>query len=423
MPSPRATVLCIDGPCPQAAAYARMRMARDACSPGRRNTALQCVAAKAALVLCLFLAAAQVTAASPPMPLSTGSTTDASLSSAQHAPAASATASSGASEDPLFLPAELRARMRDTGLYAPGPERHRLQRLVAFIEDDTGLGVRYREAATASAAEVAARREADCVGFTLLFLAMAREIGLRAQPQRIAHVLSWQGDARTVYRSGHVNARVRIDGRLATVDFAADGLIANDPPRAIDDAQLLAQYHGNLAMQALALGDAAVAASHLRAALRLNPHDASLWSNLGVLHARLRQAQAAESAYLRALALEPAQPAALANLIALREARGEDVSALARRLAASQARDPFHPVLQAARAIALGDDAAAIGHYREAIRRMPRQPRLHAALAALYLRAGERRQALAALGEAARWSEGTDRAWYRAQREALEAER
>lgn len=313
--------------------------------------------------------------------------------------------------------------MRDAGLYAPGPEQHRLQRLVGFIEDETGLGIRYREGATASAAEVAALGEADCVGFTLLFLAMAREIGLRAQPQRIAHVLSWQGDARTVYRSGHVNARVRIDGRLATVDFAARDLLTDSPPRLIDDAQLLAQYHGNLAMRALASGDATRTASELRTALQLEPDDAALWSNLGVLHARRGDAQAAETAYLRALSLAPAQPAALANLIALRDARGEDVSALSRQLAESQARDPFHPVLLATRAITVGDDAAAIDHYREAIRRMPRQPRLHAALAALHVRVGEHRQALAALDAATRFSEGTDRAWYRTQRAALAAGR
>ncbi|WP_295960316.1 transglutaminase domain-containing protein, partial [uncultured Xanthomonas sp.] len=76
---------------------------------------------------------------------------------------------------------------------------HRLQQLVALAFDANGLDLQYDPKATHSVAESYATRHVNCLSFTLLFVAMARDVGLQAQVQEVRRVLSWYEDGNALY--------------------------------------------------------------------------------------------------------------------------------------------------------------------------------------------------------------------------------
>jgi Flp pilus assembly protein TadD len=322
----------------------------------------------------------------------------------------------------MAVPPALQARLREKVLAGQSSPSRRLERLADFMFDaEHGLGMSYQEDATYTVERAYDTREANCLAFTLLFLALAREAGLDAYPQEIRQTLSWHQRGDIVYRSGHINALVRIGGRGYTVDVAGDSVIARDQPVPVSDARLLSHYYNNLAVELLARGQPAPAAQYVATALQLDPSHAPHWSNAGVILLRNGDAAAAEDAYDRALALDPAEPGALFNMAGLahRQGDGRREAEYRRRLAAVQQKDPFHQVLQAIQYERAGDYSQAIKHYRRAIRLHPDEHRFYSALARAYLGAGDTRRAAKALARAQHLSDGEQRAAYRAQLDDL----
>ncbi len=320
----------------------------------------------------------------------------------------------------MAVPPILKHRLHEALGSESLPQKQRLERLIDFIFDADGLGMRYREDATHSVAQTYATREANCVGITLLFLALAREAGLKASPQGIRRTLSWRQDDRTLYRSNHVNVGIVLGGRLYTVDFAVEPVIARDPPSPISDHRLLAHYYNNLAMAELAQERMTTAERLMTVSLNLDPDYAPHWSNAGVLYLRNGDAVAGERAYNRALTLDTREPNALFNMASLAR-RANDAKKEAefeRRLARVQQRDPLHHFLQALSDERSGDDARAIQHYRTAIRLYSGEHRFHAALAQAYRRTGDLDRAMRALKRARALSAGAERNTYDAELDA-----
>jgi Flp pilus assembly protein TadD len=317
----------------------------------------------------------------------------------------------------MALPPELKARLHEALGATRSSQKQRLDGLIRFVFAADGLDMRYREDATHSVAQSYARREANCVGFTLLFLALAREAGLDASPQGIRRTLAWRQDDRTLYRSNHVNVGVVLGARPHTVDFAIEPIIARDPPARISDRRLLAHYYNNLAMEALAIEDMPRAQRLMALSLELDPDYPPHWSNAGVVHLRHGNAAAAATAYAHALSLDAHEPSALFNLASLARRAGDTPAEaeFMRRLSRVQQDDPFHHFMQAINYERSGNDARAVDHYRKAIRLHGREPRFHAALAQAYYRIGDLRRASRALRHARALSTGTAREDYAAE--------
>lgn len=79
----------------------------------------------------------------------------------------------------------------------------------------------------------------------------------------------------------------------------------------------------NLATVFLATGQAGEAEKELNVILLHNPKDALAYANLGIVHKRMNQPMAAESAFRKALELDPTLPEPHYNLAVLLEAKGE----------------------------------------------------------------------------------------------------
>lgn len=319
----------------------------------------------------------------------------------------------------LQVPEALRRQLHASVRTFRDPTRQ-LQALGDFLLKPEGLGLRYRHDATLSVSEAYARREGNCLTFTLVTVALARELGLQAYGQD-ADAVSWYQEGVSVYRTLHVNAGVRIEGRRFSVDIASNQVITREPPRPIDDARLLAHFHSNRAAELLAQGATREALAHAHRALAVDPRHAAAHSNTGVIEARLGNSKAAERAYLAALAIEPDHAGALFNLGELyaREQRGGLAGDMRRRLVHAQQRDPFHHFLLGLQREAAGDPKGAVGHLRRAIRLHRHDHRFHFALARAWAQLGRMDRAARALQAARSTSEGAEQSRYQAKLESL----
>lgn len=337
------------------------------------------------------------------------------------APVAIPEAAPPARERIMAVPPELLARLRDE-IVADQPSKNvRLQRLAAFMFEPQGLAMFYRSDATYTVEQTYAAREANCLSFTLLFLALAREAGLDAYPQVIEETLGWDQRDSTIYRNIHINAGVRIGGHRYTVDVASDSVIARHHPEQVSDQRLLALFYNNQAVDLLTQNRVEPALAYMAEAIDLDPDYAAHWSNAGVLYLRNGDPAQAERAYTRALTLAPQHAGALFNMAGLYERLGDHKreTEFRRRLERVQESDPFHHFLLAIGLEKTGDYRRAVKHYQRAIRLYPDEHRFHFALAKAYVQLGDIRRASRALLRAQAHSDGATRDLYQAKLESL----
>ena len=315
------------------------------------------------------------------------------------------------------LPADVREQFAERVLAGKASQKERLERLVAFVFDPGGLAMRYEDGATYTVAEAYRQRKANCLGFTLLFLALAREAKLEAYPQVIEETLAWHRSQGTFYRSSHVNAQVRVGARTYTLDVARDVVITRGRPIRLSEERLLGRYHNNVAVERMEAGDFVAARQHMALALELDPGQASHWSNAGVIELRAGDAEAARRAYARALELDAENTDALFNSVSMARRSGDAAreAEFRDRLRRVQQKDPFHHFLQAIDYERAGDFPQAVAHYRRAIELHRGDHRFHAALAGALERSGDFAAARAAWKRAVASSEGDTRAVYQAR--------
>jgi hypothetical protein len=125
-------------------------------------------------------------------------------------------------EQVMAVPPELRAQLQQQVIDASGFGRSRLERLVGFLFQKPGLGMTYSTDATLTVEQAYRTRKANCLTFTLLTVALARESGLQAYGQELDGIVAWRVGGDIVYRFNHVNAGVGIGRARFTVDVAQD---------------------------------------------------------------------------------------------------------------------------------------------------------------------------------------------------------
>jgi tetratricopeptide (TPR) repeat protein len=306
-------------------------------------------------------------------------------------------------EQIMAVPPELRAQLQQQ-VIAPGSSaRARVERLANFLFRKPGLGMEYSADATLTVEQAYRTRKANCLTFTLLTVALARESGLQAYGQELDDIIAWRVDDDIIYGSNHVNAGISIGHQRLTIDVARDRVRMPTSPEPISDQRLLALYYNNRAAELLASAPPAAVAPYMAMALQLAPRYASAWANAGVLYLRQGDAQAAERDYLKALVLDPVNPSALVNLVTLYKTNGNEArrAIYERRIEEIQVKDPYFQFLQAEDNQKRGDYAGAVQHYRRAIRLYDGDERFYLGLAHAYQQLGEDRHARRAMNRAA----------------------
>jgi Flp pilus assembly protein TadD len=226
-----------------------------------------------------------------------------------------------ASVDVLAVNGEMRAFL-DERIPSHASRESKVELILHAILQE-GLHLNYHSFKTLTAEEAFYQRQGNCLSFTNLFVALAREAGLQVEFQEVDVPPSWdrRGDNHLFNR--HINARVRLPykGEKA-VDFNLSDFDVEYARRRITDEYAKAQYHNNLAVYWLDEKQLKLAYLNIREAIRLYPEAAYFWTNLGTLHRRVGDSLRAEAAWLEAIRLAD-EPSAISNLARLYEQQGK----------------------------------------------------------------------------------------------------
>jgi len=282
--------------------------------------------------------------------------------------------------NPLAISDELREAAR--AAVGSGTEFEKLRRLHRFLFDEEGFPFEYRSAGTYSAIEAYRLRRGNCASFTILFIAMARSVGLpvRAALPKVTPRVEKVGDLVVV--SDHIVAMYKRPGGADVFDFAPSRESRLVGLRPIDDMWISAVYFNNLGAEALMDGDLQSASTHLQHAVTLVPDFASALGNLGLVRLRLGDVNGAFEAYRQSLEIDPESETVLHNLASLYLSLGRVAEARTAVAATGRhGRDPFTLLLH-------GDFEMRDGKIRRALRLYRRAARTNPELADTHLAVG-----------------------------------
>ncbi|MFS1523112.1 tetratricopeptide repeat protein [Microbulbifer sp. 2304DJ12-6] len=251
---------------------------------------------------------------------------------------------------------------------APGASPQR--RLVALIKafEAQKFHIEYDEATTLTAAQTFHKRRGNCLSFTLMMVAMARELGAEAYFNQVVVPPVWSHDvAQTFVVYRHVNMVSKDPRGRRVVDF---NLAAYDPAydqRRLDDTSAVSLYYSNRGVEFMRAGEGEKAFLYLRKALELRPEISDLWANLGAFYSHFGYYSEAEQSYRQALYLNNINLVAMSNLARLYRYSGREglANAYAERARHHRERNPYYLYYQAR-------DAYEQGEYKRAEKRLRR---------------------------------------------------
>ncbi|HOY22540.1 MAG TPA: hypothetical protein PK002_05265 [Cellvibrio sp.] len=216
-----------------------------------------------------------------------------------------------------------------------------------------GYGMVYRAFITEPPVITFQQRHANCLSFTLLYVALARSVGLNAKVNEVEIPPTWDmRNKRDLVFLRHVNVKVPLLGESTNIlrrddvviDLEMDRYRANYRQHEISDTLATAQFYSNRAMEYLDTGNFFDAFLSLRKSISLNNQQSYVWSNLGALYGRKKLLRESELAYLHALELNPDDLTVMNNLSYHYNQAGNKEKALrfARLAQRYRASNPFY---------------------------------------------------------------------------------
>ena len=274
-------------------------------------------------------------------------------------------------------------------------ETYRLKRLLYALLGEGEFELVYDDV-TRTAPETFRDRHGNCLSFTNLFVAMARQAGLNAHYQEVDVPADWSLSGQSFLLMQHVNVFLDLGhDQTRIVDFNILDFNTTYERRVISDARARAHYYNNIGAEHMLGGESEAALANFRASLRQDAGFAPAWINLGILHRREGYPAWAERAYLQALDVDAFNLVAMSNLASLYEEQGlvERAAEYRDRVAAHRNRNPYYRFYLASEDFTNGDYGAAIGNLRYAIRKRDDEPRFYSLLSLSYLMQGDRQAA------------------------------
>ena len=278
------------------------------------------------------------------------------------------------------------------GTVPPRPNSEdRLFDLLMALENRKDVELEYEAGYTGTASEVFTTGKYNCLSYSHLFLALAREIGVDASYYQVERSRRFRREGDVVLVSGHVTVGFGSapNERLIKFNVRSDADYRTAQP--VSDLTALGLYYSNRGSEMIAEGRSAEARAWLEIATRLAPHLPGNWVNLGVAKRRLGDEEGAEKDYLRALEIGERFFPAYRNLAALYQLRGEE-EMRARMMSLLGGRGNRNPYTW----LALGDHAREQGlieeardYYRRSLRLAADPAEPMAALGLLALRDGD----------------------------------
>jgi Flp pilus assembly protein TadD len=284
----------------------------------------------------------------------------------------------------------------------------RLERLLQAMLRTGLFSLDYHNEQTLTASETFHGGRGNCLAFTNLFVALAREARLQVSYQQVHVPPIWTGDGDLAILNQHVNVRIEDTSgghhpaRHLEVDFNLPSLRGRYRQQVITDAHVDALFYNNLGAQAMRAGNAREAFIYFLKAISTDEDVAATWSNLGVLYQRHDRPDHAESAFHRALQADPGHRPAMSNLSWFYEQHGfySLAEVYRERIRSHQQRNPYYHLFLAEQAYADGRVDDALAAIDEAIRLHTDEHRFHYMRAVILARVGQLDASRASLEQA-----------------------
>ena len=265
--------------------------------------------------------------------------------------------------------------------------------LAAALGAKDGLHLQYDANATLTAEEVFNQRRANCLSYTLLFVALAREVGIPVMFNEVDVPPTWDmGDDKTLLLYKHINARVNLSRPLyQMVDVSGDEYDPRFDQRIISDLSALAQFYNNRSVELRLQQRRAEALAYQLRALQLAPDAAYFWTNLASLYLLNGNPLAARVAVTRALTLDAASVPGTETAAQIYQQLGEHHLAAYFRERAQHflGQNAYYHYHLALAALNEGDERLAYNETHRAIVLYPRDARFFLLAAVLLQRLGE----------------------------------
>ena len=262
--------------------------------------------------------------------------------------------------DVLQINDDMRAFIAD-GVSDANTNVSRLGRLLSSLIDDGYYEAGYEPSLSQTAEETFATKRGNCLSYTNLFIAMAREAGLIVHFQ-IAQVPPTYDAVRGVLiRNNHVN--ILVEGgqfyyggtRDVTIDFNLEDP-SGYPTKRVSDGYGVGLYYNNVSVERWKQGELRAAFAYLLKAFHAGgAQNADLWVNLGVYYLQGDHYRQAVEAFRVALALDSRNQSAIGGLGRAYEGMG-DVDQAAEydaQLSRHRRRNPYYHFARAQ--LAFGD--------------------------------------------------------------------
>lgn len=308
----------------------------------------------------------------------------------------------------------------DQRLPAAAGHQAKVRLILRGILDD-GLRMEYDNLRSLSAPEAFAARAGNCMSFTNLFIALAREAGLRVRYQEVMLPPNWSdGDSTWMYNL-HVNAAVDLPGNATQiVDFNLENYDSNYPRRLLSDSAAEARHHNNMGVYWMLRHEPRQSFLHFRRAIELAPRTGHFWTNLGTLYRRQGHIDRAELA-MREAVRRDGEAVAMSNLAKLytRYDRPELAAFYEKEVRTFRRKNPYYLYHIAQEAFSVGDLALAKRRVSRAIRKHDHDVRFHEFLAMVELESGNTGAARQSLQRALALSDAPRREVYQHKLELL----
>ncbi|MCP5214058.1 MAG: tetratricopeptide repeat protein [Pseudomonadales bacterium] len=297
-------------------------------------------------------------------------------------------------QDTLAVSTEMKRFVEKYVNRQQSPEQ-RLRLLTQAVVHPGMLGFEYDAGQTLTAQRAFEKGAGNCLAFTNMFIALAREAGLTAYYQDARVVPEWDEQNNAYLLAKHINVLVRLRSGDYVVDIGRRRVGESIDQHIVSDQYAKAQYYNNLGVEALLRNQIATAFGYFERALDADSGSDYLWSNLGVLYNRNGQPEQAIWAYHQALRINSRALMAISNLASLYAQQGyqDKAQALLKKVEAYRQDNPYYLLMLSQKALVDMRYQEAIKILRKAIRHKDNEHRLHFALAKSFYLAGQLEQA------------------------------
>lgn len=263
----------------------------------------------------------------------------------------------------------------------------KLHELIYAIITKGSFGLEYDEI-TRTAQETFQARLGNCLSFTNMFVAMAREVGIEVTFQEVEIPPDWSLEGDTYVLNRHVNAFIDLGrGGTKVVDFNIDDFRSSYDRRLISDERALGHFYSNIGVEYMQKHEPLEALRYFRKAVTSDPEFAPVWSNLGALYSRAGYFKYAEAAYIRALAINSQELIAMSNLGRLYESLGQTKQAdwYNKQTNLHRMRNPYYRYHLAREAFLVKDYDSAIGHLKYSVKKKKNEDTFYFLMGLSYL--------------------------------------